>query len=71
MHAERKLRGKFIFAAPLTNLGTARVPVYGLEILERVSWAIGHRGPVPILATLNGSVEVQASLVPIGGVGQS
>jgi len=67
MHAERKLRGKFIFAAPLANLGTARVPVYGLEIPEGVSGAIGRRGPVPILATLNGSVEVQASLVPMGG----
>ena len=43
--------------------------MYGLEIPERVSGAIGRRGPVPILATLNESVEVQLVSFPWVGVG--
>jgi Bacteriocin-protection, YdeI or OmpD-Associated/Domain of unknown function (DUF1905) len=41
--------------------------MYVLEIPEGVSSVIGRRGPVPILATLDKTVEVQASLVPMGG----
>jgi len=41
--------------------------VYVLEIPERVSSAIGRRGPVPIVAILDAAVEIQASLVPMGG----
>jgi hypothetical protein len=41
--------------------------MYVLEIPQRVSSAIGRRGPVPIVATLGGTVELQASLVPMGG----
>lgn len=29
--------------------------------------ALGRRGPVPILATLGEAIEIQASLVPMGG----
>ena len=36
-------------------------------MLFRSSLAIGRRGPVPIVATLNKAVEIQASLVPMGG----
>jgi hypothetical protein len=67
MDEERKRLAKFIFVVPLANLGTGSSPLYGLEIPERVSAAIGRRGPVPIVATLNRSVEIQASLVPMGG----
>ena len=38
-----------------------------LKIPELTSSAIGRRGPVPVLAKLNRSVEIQASLVPTGG----
>jgi hypothetical protein len=38
-----------------------------LEIPEGVSSSIGRRGPVPIVATLDKAVEIQASLVPMGG----
>jgi len=38
-----------------------------LEIPQEISSAIGRRGPVPIVATLNRDVELQASLVPMGG----
>jgi hypothetical protein len=41
--------------------------VYVLEIPERVSLAIGRRGPAPILAALGSATEIQASLVPTGG----
>jgi len=67
MDEGRKRLSKFIFVVPLANLGTRSSPLYGLEIPERVSAAIGRRGPVPIVATLNRSVEIQASLVPVGG----
>ncbi len=42
-------------------------PIYILEIPQGVSASIGRRGPVPIVATLNNAVEIQASLVPMGG----
>ena len=67
MDEGRKRLSQFIFVVPLANLGTRSSPLYGLEIPERVSTAIGRRGPVPIVATLNRSVEIQASLVPVGG----
>jgi len=38
-----------------------------LEIPESISSVIGRRGPVPVLAKLNRSVEVQGILVPMGG----
>ena len=41
--------------------------MYVLEVPERVSKAIGRRGPVPIVAILNRTAELQASLVPMGG----
>lgn len=63
--AVRPLR--FTFTASLVKLGDPRAFVYALEIPERVTSAIGRRGPVPIVATLNGTVEIQASLVPMGG----
>ena len=40
--------------------------MFVLPIPEDVSAAIGRRGPVPIVATLNRTVELQASLVPMG-----
>ena len=57
---------RFAFTVPLVNLGQG-APLYALEIPEAVSSATGRRGPVPIVATLNRTVEVQASLVPMGG----
>jgi hypothetical protein len=56
---------RFVFQVPLMRLRAGSV--YALEIPERVSKAIGRRGPVPIVAELNGTVEIQASLVPMGG----
>ncbi|MGB7728209.1 MAG: YdeI/OmpD-associated family protein [Candidatus Acidiferrum sp.] len=55
----------FVFSVPLVKPQSA--PIYILEIPQRVSAAIGRRGPVPIVARLNGAVEIQASLVPLGG----
>jgi len=57
---------RFKFTVPLVKL-TGGAPMYILEIPEHVSAAIGRRGPVPILATLGDDVEIQASLVPMGG----
>jgi len=58
---------RFAFTVPLVKLGASGACMYVLEIPASVSSAIGRRGPVPILATLNKAVEVQASLVPMGG----
>jgi hypothetical protein len=58
---------RFAFTVPLMKMGAGASHLYALEIPERVSVAVGRRGPVPILATLNKAVEVQASLVPTGG----
>jgi hypothetical protein len=54
------------FTVPLVNLHRGG-SVYVLKVPARVSGAIGRRGPVPIVATPNGTVEIQASLVPMGG----
>ncbi|SRR5258706_3072942 len=40
---------------------------YSILIPASVSRAIGKRGPVPIIATVNRKVEVRASIVPCGG----
>jgi hypothetical protein len=55
----------FVFTTPL--LSTQKPAFYWISIPARVSRAIGRRGPVPIVATINGSTELQASLVPVGG----
>jgi hypothetical protein len=57
---------RFDFTVSLTKLERG-APVYVLEIPADVTAAIGRRGPVPILATLNEAVEIQQSLVPMGG----
>lgn len=57
---------RFVFTVPLVKLHRGG-SVYVLEIPEKVTSSIGRRGPVPILATLNRAVEIQASLVPMGG----
>jgi Bacteriocin-protection, YdeI or OmpD-Associated/Domain of unknown function (DUF1905) len=57
---------RFLFTVPLVRLRFGGTSLYILEIPERVSTAIGRRGPVPIIATLNKAVEIQASLVPNG-----
>ena len=57
----------FVFTVPLVRLQFGGTSKYLLEIPERVSSSIGRRGPVPIVATLNKAVEIQASLVPMGG----
>jgi hypothetical protein len=55
----------FKFTVPLVKL--EKHPVYILEVPEKVSEAVGRRGPVPIVATLNNKVEIQVSMVPMGG----
>jgi hypothetical protein len=40
---------------------------YSISIPAAVSRAIGKRGPVPVVATVNRTVEVRASIVPCGG----
>jgi Domain of unknown function (DUF1905)/Bacteriocin-protection, YdeI or OmpD-Associated len=62
---ERTGPRSFAFTVPLVKLD--KFSRYVLEIPEGVSTAIGRRGPVPILATLGEAVEIQASLVPMGG----
>jgi hypothetical protein len=57
---------RFTFTASLVKLGVG-ASAYVLEIPERVSSAIGRRGPVPIVGPLNSAVEIQASMVPMGG----
>jgi Domain of unknown function (DUF1905) len=49
------------------KLRVGAASLYALEIPGSVSSVIGRRGPAPILATLNKAVEIQASLVPMGG----
>jgi hypothetical protein len=58
---------RFAFTVPLVKLQMGTTSLYALEIPERVTAAIGRRGPVPIVATLNRATEIQASLVPMGG----
>jgi hypothetical protein len=57
---------RFTFSGPLERLyrGVSR---YVVIVPEEITKAIGKRGPVPILAKVNGKVEYQASLVPMGG----
>jgi Domain of unknown function (DUF1905)/Bacteriocin-protection, YdeI or OmpD-Associated len=57
---------RFEFTAPLIRLHK-RGTVYILEIPRKITAAVGRRGPVPIMATLNGAVEIQVSMVPMGG----
>jgi hypothetical protein len=57
---------RLAFTVPLVKLGRGG-SAYVLEIPASVSSAIGRRGPVPIVATLNDTLEIQASLVPMGG----
>ena len=63
---ERSTLRRFAFTVPLLKIrrGTC---IFVLEIPEGVSSVIGRRGPVPIVATLDQTVEIQASLVPMGG----
>ncbi|HXM44342.1 MAG TPA: YdeI/OmpD-associated family protein [Bryobacteraceae bacterium] len=58
---------RFAFTVPLVKLSQGASSVYAIEIPADVTAAIGRRGPVPILATLNEAGEIQASLVPMGG----
>jgi hypothetical protein len=55
----------FKFTVPVVKL--AKRAVYIVEVPKKISVAVGRRGPVPIVATLNNAVEVQVSLVPMGG----
>jgi hypothetical protein len=59
----------FTFATPLRRM--QGVGIYFLVIPQRVSRAIGRRGPVPVIAVVNGAkgagVGVHASIVPTGG----
>ncbi len=45
--------------------------IYTLEIPQRGSAAIVRRGPVPIVAALNGAVEIQACLFPWAGIDEA
>ena len=63
--AAGKKEPRFQFRVPLVK--HRKASIYILEVPERVSVAIGRRGPVPIVAILNGAVELQASMVPMGG----
>ncbi|HEY5240644.1 MAG TPA: DUF1905 domain-containing protein, partial [Polyangiaceae bacterium] len=40
---------------------------YYISIPARVSKAIGRRGIVPVVASINGVAEVHASIIPCGG----
>jgi hypothetical protein len=65
----RKIPLRFTFSVPLVKLGKGGT-AYVLQVPERVTSAIGRRGPVPIVATLAArreTAEIQASLVPMGG----
>jgi hypothetical protein len=53
----------FQFTARLERVRT----LYGVAIPAAVSRAIGRRGPVPVVAKVNGIATVQASIVPRGG----
>ena len=45
----------------------ARGGYFAVEVPERISTAIGKRGPIPVTATVNNLVEFTASLSPAGG----
>jgi hypothetical protein len=55
----------FTFVTSL--LKTPKGALYWVSIPARVSRDIGRRGPVPVVSTINGTTELRASLVPIGG----
>ncbi len=57
--------GAFKFSARLEQV--AGGGPYYISIPAAVSRAIGRRGIVPIVASVNGVAEVRASLVPCGG----
>lgn len=42
------------------------IGIYWISIPRHVSRDIGVRGPVPVVAMVNGDTEVRASIVPIG-----
>jgi hypothetical protein len=55
----------FTFSAPVRR--TPKPAFYWISIPARVSRDIGRRGPVPVISTINGTTELRASLVPVGG----
>jgi hypothetical protein len=59
----------FTFATPLRR--TPGIGIHFVVIPQRVSRAVGRRGPVPVIALVNGGkgvrVGVRASIVPTGG----
>jgi uncharacterized protein DUF1905/bacteriocin resistance YdeI/OmpD-like protein len=55
----------FTFSTSLRR--TLKGAFYWISIPARVSRDIGRRGPVPVVSTINGTTELRASLVPIGG----
>jgi uncharacterized protein YdeI (YjbR/CyaY-like superfamily) len=64
MH-ETEAVDSFAFSTPLRK--APGYSFYFIEIPERVSRAIGRRGPVPVVSTINGKTEFRASIVPVGG----
>lgn len=58
---------RFQFTAPLVKLDRGKTAVWILEVPERITKAVGRRGPIPMEALLNRSADLQASLVPMGG----
>ncbi len=55
----------FEFSVKLERAPNA--PFYSIAIPASVSRALGKRGPIPIIALVNGRAELRASLVPVGG----
>lgn len=49
-----------------TTLRQTPRSLYWIAIPAKVSQAIGRRGPVPVVSTINGTTEFRASIVPIG-----
>jgi hypothetical protein len=59
-------RSEHVFSARVERVARGG-PYYAVTIPASVSRAIGRRGIVPIVATINGAIEIRASLVPSGG----
>jgi hypothetical protein len=57
--------GMFVFSPRLEQV--PRGGPYYVSIPEAVSKAIGRRGIVPVVASVNGVAEVHASIIPCGG----
>jgi hypothetical protein len=55
----------FAFNSLLENIATG-MQYYALSIPEKITIALGTKGPVPVKARVNGSEEFLASLYPIG-----